>query len=67
MFDIGAQLLADSKAFNAAQNGKSYHARDILSILARANSESDLSEGQRLSDKDVLARKKRFLEIIHIR
>jgi hypothetical protein len=59
MLRIGSQLLAESKAANAKRDldSKSTQARDILSILVRANSTTDLPENQRLSDKDVLARK----------
>jgi hypothetical protein len=59
MLRIGSQLLAESKAANAKRDldAKSTQARDILSILVRANSTTDLPENQRLSDKDVLARK----------
>ncbi|KAF9480874.1 cytochrome P450 [Pholiota conissans] len=65
MFSIGAQLLADSKASNATQNEKSSHARDILSILVHANSATDLSENQRLNDKDVLAQIPTFMVAGH--
>lgn len=58
MFRIGSELLEQSKA--SLEQGKSdkkaWSARDLLSILIRANAMPDISESQRLSDEDVLAR-----------
>lgn len=56
---IGNQLLSESRAAIklAEKNTKSTHARDVLSILVRANTMDDLPMNQRLSDEDVLARK----------
>ncbi|KAF8955546.1 cytochrome P450 [Flammula alnicola] len=67
MFRIGSQLLAESKAAISKQNGdkKSWQARDILSILVRANAMPDLPESQRLSDKDVLAQIPTFMVAGH--
>ncbi|KAF8177631.1 cytochrome P450 [Pholiota molesta] len=67
MLRIGSQLLAESKAANAKQDldTKSTQARDILSILVRANSTTDLPENQRLSDKDVLAQIPTFMVAGH--
>jgi hypothetical protein len=59
MTRIGAQLLAERKAaaaLEAAQGEKlaDSRARDLLSLLVRANTAADPRE--RLSDADVLAR-----------
>ncbi|KAJ7052294.1 cytochrome P450 [Mycena amicta] len=56
---IARQLLQESKNDMAA-NGTfapegSSRARDLLSLLVRANTAKDLPEGQRLSDDDVIA------------
>jgi hypothetical protein len=51
---IGKDLLRDAKA-NIAQNGAS---KDLLSILVRANVESQSEKGgQTMTDDEVLARK----------
>jgi hypothetical protein len=61
MTRIGRQLLNDSKAAVAAseQIGEknSMQKRDLLSLLVRANTAAELSDSQRMSDEDVLARK----------
>jgi hypothetical protein len=54
---IGQQLLQDSRQ-NIAE-GKSADStalRDLLSLLVRANMAKDISDTQRLSEEDVLAR-----------
>jgi hypothetical protein len=54
---IGNQLLRESKAANEYSTEKnSWKARDLLSLLVRANMATDLPEHQRMSDKDVLDR-----------
>ena len=60
MSRIGRKLLSDSKAAVAVSekagektNGRG---RDLLSLLVRANTTTDLAESQRMSDEDVLAR-----------
>jgi hypothetical protein len=54
---IGRQLLQDSKKGIAEDGGsQSGRARDLLSLLVRANTSKDVPVNQRLSDKDVLAR-----------
>ena len=60
-------LIAEKKAAvlrAAAQSGgdkeigeKSVHDRDLLTLLIKANMNTDIPESQRLSDEDVLARK----------
>lgn len=55
MYRIGRELLADSKAI-VAGTGEKRGGRDLLSLLVRANMETDLPESQRMSDNDVLAR-----------
>ena len=61
MTRIGRQLLNDSKAAVAASEKtgekNSVRKRDLLSLLVRANTATDLSDSQRMSDEDVLARK----------
>lgn len=59
MARIGNQLLSESKA--ALLQGEkmektSWKSRDLLSILLRANTATDLPENQRMTDEDVLAR-----------
>jgi hypothetical protein len=57
MSRIGKQLLRDNKAANEKTTEKSsWKARDLLSILVRANMATDLPEHQRMSDEDVLDR-----------
>jgi hypothetical protein len=60
---IGAQLLSESKAavlattsVNGSVEKRSMQARDLLSLLVRANMATDLPDSQRLDDADVLAR-----------
>ncbi|KAF7334967.1 hypothetical protein MVEN_02246700 [Mycena venus] len=62
MMRIGRGLLADSKR-EIAENGfetntgtASGRARDLLTLLVRANTSKDLPASQRLSDEDVIAR-----------
>lgn len=58
---IGQQLMTDSKAAIAlsekVEHTDNAQGRDLLSLLVKANTASDLPENQRLSDADVLARK----------
>ncbi|KAJ7745985.1 cytochrome P450 [Mycena metata] len=55
---IGLQLLQDSRQnIVAGSSADSVTSRDLLSLLVRANMAKDISEGQRLSEEDVLARK----------
>ena len=60
---IGKQLLQDRKAAILAHGGidgkldrSSWHGRDLLSLLLRANMSADLPSNQRMTDEDVLAR-----------
>ena len=53
MSRIGHKLLQESKAMGETSSSQ---ARDLLSLLVRANMAKDLPESQRLSDEDVLAR-----------
>jgi hypothetical protein len=57
MTRIGHRLLADSKK-EISENGtfQTGKARDLLSLLVRANTSKDLPANQRLSDEDVIAR-----------
>jgi hypothetical protein len=59
---IGGQLLSDSKmSIETSGKGHSFdksgrQARDLLSLLVRANIATELPESQRLTDTDVVAR-----------
>ncbi|KAF7369408.1 hypothetical protein MVEN_00269900 [Mycena venus] len=64
---IGLQLLQQSKN-EMSQSGtfeKGGRARDLLSLLVRANTSRDIPANQRLSDKDVLAQVPTFLVAGH--
>jgi len=69
MRQIGVNLLQESKARmvkdSDAAKASSASARDILSLLVRANTMPDLHESQRMSDKDVLAQIPTFLVAGH--
>jgi cytochrome P450 len=58
LFDIGARLMAESKAYVEAAGGDKNISggRDLLSVLIKANMASDLPDNQRLSDDEVIAR-----------
>lgn len=59
MSRIAKQLLQDSKAsltLASKSSGSSPRTRDLLSLLLRANTSTDIPQSQRLSDGDVLAR-----------
>lgn len=59
MFRIGSKLLVDSKAAidqNGKMNKGSSKSKDLLSLLVRANTSTELADNQRMSDGDVLAR-----------
>ena len=60
MARIGRQLLSGSKAAAAASENagekNNVRGRDLLSLLVRANIATDISDSQRMSDEDVLAR-----------
>ncbi|KAJ6622026.1 cytochrome P450 [Mycena sp. CBHHK59/15] len=66
MMRIGRQLLADSKR-DIAENGtfETGRARDLLSLLVRANTSKEIPASQRLSDEDVLAQVPTFLVAGH--
>ncbi|KAF8161957.1 cytochrome P450 [Mycena galopus ATCC 62051] len=68
MMRIGRALLADAKR-EIAQNGTfetgTGRARDLLSLLVRANTAKDLAPSQRLSDEDVIAQVPTFLVAGH--
>ena len=61
MSRIGRKLLSDSKAAVAASEKAgektNVRGRDLLSLLVRANTTTDIAESQRMSDEDVVARK----------
>jgi hypothetical protein len=63
MTRIGEELLAGAKAAageSMTEKGKieqnSLHGRDLLSLLVKANMDTDIPESQKMSDEDVLAR-----------
>ncbi|KAJ7627351.1 cytochrome P450 monooxygenase [Roridomyces roridus] len=63
MFTLGAQLLEESKAQISAGVGEELHSgRDLLSVMVRANM---ASEGQKLSDSDVISQIPTFLVAGH--
>ena len=51
MRQIGEQLLAERRKGGTLEKG-----RDLLSVLVRANMDTELPESQRMNDEDVLAR-----------
>jgi len=55
---IGATLLKESKAaiIEGIDKKDTISSRDLLSLLVRANTMSDLPANQRMTDTDVLAR-----------
>ncbi|KAF7341829.1 hypothetical protein MSAN_02038100 [Mycena sanguinolenta] len=63
---IGRKLLADSRR-QLAEDGEanSSRARDLLTLLVRANTAKDLPPDQRLSDEDVIAQVPTFLVAGH--
>jgi cytochrome P450 len=50
---VAGQLIQEKKA-KAAEGGKGYQGRDLLSLLLRSNSATDLPPEQRISDEDIL-------------
>jgi len=71
MHRIGTELLNESKAAvvaSALEKGSSvekHKARDLLSLLIRANMATDLPDNQRIEDVDVLAQVPTFLVAGH--
>ncbi|KAF9464574.1 cytochrome P450 [Collybia nuda] len=66
MTRIGHQLLRESKKANEKITEKSsWKARDLLSLLLRANMSTDLPEHQRMSDEDIVAEVPTFLVAGH--
>ncbi|KAK7042020.1 cytochrome P450 [Favolaschia claudopus] len=61
---IGMGLLEESKR-QAMAGAESHTARDLLSLLVRANMDKDIPESQRMSDDDVLAQVPTFLVAGH--
>ncbi|KAF8147112.1 cytochrome P450 [Mycena galopus ATCC 62051] len=58
LFEIGANLVAESKAYIEAAGGEKNAGsrQDLLSLLMRANLATDLPENERLTDAAVIAR-----------
>ncbi|KAJ6587651.1 cytochrome P450 [Mycena vulgaris] len=66
MMRIGRELLADSKrAIAESGTFETGRARDLLSLLVRANTSKEIPVDQRLSDADVLAQVPTFLVAGH--
>ncbi|KAJ7806958.1 cytochrome P450 [Mycena olivaceomarginata] len=66
MRGIGQRLLRDSRQkIVDGSSADSAAARDLLSLLVRANMSKDISEAQRLSEEDVLAQVPTFLVAGH--
>ncbi|PCH43025.1 cytochrome P450 [Wolfiporia cocos MD-104 SS10] len=69
---IGMQLVAEKKAevMNVTKTGindeeKRLHGRDLLTLLIKANMDTEIPESQRLSDEDVLAQVPTFIVAGH--
>jgi cytochrome P450 len=62
---IGQDLLDQSRQELAGTGEKSTNARDLLSLLVKANLSDDLASHQRLSDKDVIAQVPTFITAGH--
>ncbi|KAJ7154082.1 cytochrome P450 [Mycena filopes] len=65
---IGRKLLADSKrdiAENGGTTSQTGRARDLLTLLVRANTAKDIPAHQQLSDEDVIAQVPTFLVAGH--
>ncbi|KAF9534060.1 cytochrome P450 [Crepidotus variabilis] len=69
MARIGEKLLSDSRAALSSDASKMDHSgskrRDLLSLLMKANSGTDLAPSQTMSDEDVLAQVPTFLVAGH--
>ncbi|ETW77079.1 cytochrome P450 monooxygenase 80 [Heterobasidion irregulare TC 32-1] len=66
---VGQQLLAEKKAAkgatSAAVEKKNIQGRDLMSLLVKANMATDLPEGYRMDDEEVLAQVPTFLVAGH--
>ncbi|KIY68833.1 cytochrome P450 [Cylindrobasidium torrendii FP15055 ss-10] len=62
---IGARLLAEAKSMITLGEKMSGGGRDMLSLLVRANTSSDLPAHQKLSDKDVITQVPTFFVAGH--
>ena len=68
MHEIGMQLIAEKKTLLRAQahsagsgesmSRKDIQGRDLLTLLIKANMANDIPEEQRLTDEEILARKR---------
>lgn len=57
MARIGSELLAEAKQVQgASESNDNAGAKDLLSLLVKSNTNSHVTESQRMSDEDVLAR-----------
>lgn len=67
MHRIGTSLFNESKStlLTTGEKGNNWRARDLLSLLIRANMSSDIPESQRMSDFDVLSRKIHALKYLN--
>lgn len=59
MSRIGKQLLNQTKTtlYGTGEKDSNWRARDLLSLLIRANMSTDIAGGHQMTDEDVLARK----------
>ncbi len=63
-------ILRDKEGFETTAEGdvetwNGLDGKDLLSVLIKANMDTDLPESQRLPDEDVLARTSRTLPLLH--
>jgi cytochrome P450 len=72
MTRIGSQLLKSSKALlthtevsSPSDQGQDVLGRDLLSLLVKANTATDLKEGQTMTDEEVLAQIATFIVAGH--
>lgn len=56
MNEIAGRMLAEAKELQRATGEKSWGARDMLSLLVRANTSPEIPENQRMSDEEVISR-----------
>ncbi|KAI0742833.1 cytochrome P450 [Daedaleopsis nitida] len=60
-----AEIMRESKESKEKSTGRDSRARDLLSLLLKANMANDIPDNQRLSDEDVLAQVPTFLVAGH--
>lgn len=55
--EAGVDTVEEKGATSAAVEKKNIQGRDLMSLLVKANMATDLPEGYRMGDEEVLARK----------